>query len=170
MFDNFVNTRYYRANLIKLFHKSCKNEAEFMKKVWTMKLCYLCILLWGGAEQIHFNSLYWRRQTKKFLRKINIPNIVKGKSLFENMFNLVISWRKKNRETHRQEAATGGLLLKKSCSSNFTKFTGKHPCQILFFITKRQLYYKRSLFFNRVATLSNKRPWHRCFLGNFVKN
>ena len=43
---------------------------------------------------------------------------------------------------------------------NFTKFTGKHLCQ--------------SLFFNKVAglrlsTLLKKRLWHKCFTVNFVK-
>ena len=43
---------------------------------------------------------------------------------------------------------------------NFTKFTGKHLCQ--------------SLFFNKVvglrsATLLKKRLWYRCFPVNFVK-
>ena len=45
-------------------------------------------------------------------------------------------------------------------NKNFTKFTGKHLCQ--------------SLFFNKVAglrpaTLLKKRLWHRCFPVNFVK-
>ena len=31
------------------------------------------------------------------------------------------------------EAATGGVLLRKGVSRNFTKFTGKGLCQILFF-------------------------------------
>ena len=47
------------------------------------------------------------------------------------------------------------------CSmKNFAKFTGKHPCQ--------------SLFFNKVtglrpATLFKKSLWHRCFPVNFAK-
>ena len=52
------------------------------------------------------------------------------------------------------EAATEGVLR------NFAKFTGKHPCQ--------------RLFFNRVGglkpvTLFKKRLWRRCFLVNFAK-
>ena len=46
------------------------------------------------------------------------------------------------------------MFYKKGVLRNFTKFTGKHLCQ--------------SLFFNKVAglrpaSLSKKRLWHRCF-------
>ena len=49
---------------------------------------------------------------------------------------------------------------KKSVLRNFTKFTGKHMCQ--------------NLFFNKVAgvrlsTSLKKRLWHRCFPVDFVK-
>ena len=52
------------------------------------------------------------------------------------------------------------VFCKKGVLKNFTKFTGKHLCQ--------------SLFFNKVAglrpaTLLKKRLWHRCFPVNFVK-
>ena len=48
------------------------------------------------------------------------------------------------------------VFCKKGCLKNFTKFTGKHLCQ--------------TLFFNKVAaTLFKKRVWHRCFPANFVK-
>ena len=51
-------------------------------------------------------------------------------------------------------------FLEKRCFKNFAKFTGKHPCQ--------------SVFFNKVAGLGlelyqKKRLWHRCFLVNFAK-
>ena len=51
-------------------------------------------------------------------------------------------------------------FCKKGVLRNFTKFTGKHLCQ--------------SLFFNKVAGLSpaallKKRLWQRCFPVNFVK-
>ena len=50
--------------------------------------------------------------------------------------------------------------MKKGVHRNFTKFTGKHLCQ--------------SLFFNKVASLRpavllKTRLWHRCFHVNFVK-
>ena len=52
------------------------------------------------------------------------------------------------------------VFCKKGVLRNFTKFTGKHLCQ--------------SLFFNKVtgliaATLLNKRLRHRCFSVNFAK-
>ena len=52
------------------------------------------------------------------------------------------------------------VFCKKGVLWNFAKFTGKQPCQ--------------SLFFNKVAglrpeTLFKKRLWHRCFPVNFVK-
>ena len=49
------------------------------------------------------------------------------------------------------------MFCKKGVLRNFTKFTGKHLCQSLFF---------KSL---RPATLLKKRLWHRCFPVNFVK-
>ena len=58
---------------------------------------------------------------------------------------------------HKQ--SPGGVLWKRFLK-NFTKFTGKHLCQ--------------SLFFNKVAglrsaTLLKKRLWHRYFPVNFAK-
>ena len=52
------------------------------------------------------------------------------------------------------------VFCKKDVLRDFTKSTGKHLCQ--------------SLFFNKVAglrpaTLLKKRLWYRCFLVNFVK-
>ena len=52
------------------------------------------------------------------------------------------------------------VFYEKGVLRNFTKFTGKHLYQ--------------SLFFNKVAvlrpaTLLKKRLWHRCFPVNFVK-
>ena len=65
-----------------------------------------------------------------------------------------------NNSSEITEAATKGVLCKKVFFRNFTKFTGKHLYQ--------------SLFFNKVAdlrptTLLKKRLWHRCFPVNFVK-
>ena len=59
-----------------------------------------------------------------------------------------------SRSSHRRCSVRKGVLR------NFAKFTGKHPCQ--------------RLFFNRVgglkpATLFKKRLWRRCFLVNFAK-
>ena len=45
--------------------------------------------------------------------------------------------------------------IKEAVLRIFTKFTGKHLCQ--------------SLFFKKVADLLKKKLWHRCFPVNFVK-
>ena len=47
------------------------------------------------------------------------------------------------------------VFYEKGVLKNFTKFTGKHLCQ--------------SLFFDRPATLLKKRLWVRCFLVNLAK-
>ena len=52
------------------------------------------------------------------------------------------------------------VFCKKGVLRNFTKFTGKHLCQSLFFNNVAGL---------RPATLLKKRPWHRCFPVNFAK-
>ena len=52
------------------------------------------------------------------------------------------------------------VFRKKDVLRNFTKFTGKHLCQSLFFNKVAGL---------RLATLLKKRPWQRCFPVNFVK-
>ena len=50
--------------------------------------------------------------------------------------------------------------MEKGVLRNFTKFTGKHLCQSLFFSKVAGL---------RPAALVKKRLWHRCFPVNFVK-
>ena len=52
------------------------------------------------------------------------------------------------------------MFCKKGVLRKFTKFTGKHLCQTLFFNKVAGL---------RAATLSKKRLWHRCFTVNFTK-
>ena len=49
--------------------------------------------------------------------------------------------------------------IKKIVLKNFTKFTGKHLCQSIFFNKVADL---------RPATLSKRRLWHRYFPVNFV--
>ena len=50
--------------------------------------------------------------------------------------------------------------LRKGVLRKFTKFTGKHLCQNLFFYKVTDL----------PATLLKKRLWHRCFLRNFYEH
>ena len=52
------------------------------------------------------------------------------------------------------------VFCKKGVLRNFTKFTGKHLCQSLFFNNVAGL---------RPATLLKKGLWRRCFPVNFVK-
>ena len=52
------------------------------------------------------------------------------------------------------------VFCKKGVLRKFTKFTGKHLCQILFFNKVADL---------RPATLLKKRLWHNCFAVNFVR-
>ena len=52
------------------------------------------------------------------------------------------------------------VFCKKDVLRNFTKLTGEHLCQSLFFDKVAGL---------RPATLFKKKLWHRCFLVNFVK-
>ena len=52
------------------------------------------------------------------------------------------------------------VFCKKGALRNFTKYSGKHLCQSLFFNKVLDL---------RPATLLKKRLWHRCFPANFVK-
>ena len=52
------------------------------------------------------------------------------------------------------------VFCKKGFLKNFTRFTGKHLCQRLFF---------KKVVCLRLATLLKKRLWHRCFPMNFAK-
>ena len=75
------------------------------------------------------------------------------------MFNGEIIFHLK-RVLKRLTSSRPEVFCKKGVLRNFTKFTGKHLCQ--------------SLFFNKVAglrpaTLLKKRLWHMCFPVNVVK-
>ena len=65
----------------------------------------------------------------------------------------------KQKKQEMSEAVVRRCSVKKGVLRNFEKFTGKHPCQ--------------SLFFNKVAglppTLLKKRLWYGCFPVNFAK-
>ena len=63
-------------------------------------------------------------------------------------------------QIYKGKSSRPEVFCKKGVLRNFSKFTGKHLCQ--------------SLFFNKVAslrpkTLLKKRLWHRCFPVNFEK-
>ena len=63
-------------------------------------------------------------------------------------------------ETPIQRSRRPKVFCKKGVLRKFTKFTGKHLCQSLFFNNVAGL---------RTATLLKKRLWHRCFPVDFVK-
>ena len=63
-----------------------------------------------------------------------------------------------NRSDHRSSRQE--VFCKKGALRNFTKFTGKHLCLILFFNKVPVL---------RPANLFKKRLWHRCFPLKSVK-
>ena len=64
------------------------------------------------------------------------------------------SWKDRFRSSQRRCSLRKGVLR------NFSKFTGKHLCQRLYFNKVAGL---------RPATLLQKRLWHRCFPVNFEK-
>ena len=64
------------------------------------------------------------------------------------------------REQTFLESSRPDVFCKKGVLRSFSKFTGKHLCQSLFFNKVAGL---------RTATLLKKRLWHRCFPVNFAK-
>ena len=60
------------------------------------------------------------------------------------------------------------VFCKKDVHRNFTKFTGKHLCQSLFF-NKVAACRVSFLIKLQPATLLKKKFWHRCFPVNFAK-
>ena len=100
-----------------------------------------------------------------------MPNIKEGTTIHSKHLQFLTTEVCKssihlNRSSHRRCSVRKGVL------KNFSKFTGKHLCQRLYFnkaegllkFTGIQLY--QSLYFDKVAGL---RLWHRCFPMNFEK-
>ena len=88
------------------------------------------------------------------LIKLLLKNKDVGIIVIMGDLNVRIGNKGKFRSSHRR------CSMKKGVLKNFTKFTGKHLCQ--------------SLFFNKVAglrstSLLKKRLWYRCFPVNFAK-
>ena len=83
---------------------------------------------------IHFNKSYFQCSFQIY---VNCESVTKCNN-------------KRNRSSHPE------LFCKKGVLGSFTKFTGKHLSQSVFF---------KSL---RPGTLLKKRLWHRCFPVNFV--
>ena len=70
------------------------------------------------------------------------------------MILFAITIQMATRSSHQRCSARKGLLR------NFSKFTGKHLCQVLFY---------NKVGDSKPATLSKMRLWHRCFPMNFAK-
>ena len=105
-----------------------------------LKLYLSCLVIKKNVKIKHINT--------------NLFKDLSGNTLAWNIF-LILTPYNSRKESSRQE-----LFCKKAVIRNFTKFTGKHLCQ--------------SLFFNKVAGLRpttslKKRPLHSCFPVNFVK-
>ena len=100
-----------------------------------------------------------------------VASIAVGLSFASKTMILNISWNEKknwrdflihnfveifqfSRSSHKR------CSLKKAIPKNFSKFTGKHLCQGLFFNKVAGL---------RPATSLRKKLWHRCFPVNFTK-
>ena len=64
---------------------------------------------------------------------------------------------KKNIGTHRSSHQRSSV--EKGILKSFAKFTGKHPCQILFLIKLQA----------QPAKLLKNWPWHKCLAANFAK-
>ena len=93
--------------------------------------------------QIYFTAIIKEsdsfRQKKRHVQKARI---------FSKTFRFI------ERNSHQR------CSMKKGVLRNFTKFTGKHLCQSLFFNKVADL---------RLATFLKKRLWHRCFPVIFAK-
>ena len=111
---------------------------------------YLCISSFPESYNFHCYPAFEMKQLLK--TEVFFP-VLLTRSL-PMTFVLVII-----RRIYLYKSSRPEVFFKKGVLKNFTKFTGKHLCQ--------------SLFFNKVAgrpaTLLKKRLWHRCFPVNFVK-
>ena len=96
------------------------------------------------------------------LQQVNkLPKRLFQRKSSEKRLNIVmIKEQSKQEVTYIYRSSHRRCSVKKDVFRNFTKFTGKH--------------LRQSLFFNKVAglsptTLLKKRLWHRFFPVNFVK-
>ena len=95
---------------------------------------------------------WWDFLHRFFLWEWNLKRLI--------LININICWNDANSRYPFREVSRPEVFCKKGVLRNFTKFTGKHLCQSLFFNKVEAL---------RTAALLQKRPWHRCFLANFAK-
>ena len=125
-----------------------KSEPVFLALKYTVSLPWWGLLDSPG-KMSNFQTFSGVRTRNKFFRGDNETHW--------GWFEDSARWTDKYvvlRSSHKVCSVRKGVL------KNFTKFTGKHLCQ--------------SLFFNKVAglrsaTLLKKRLWHTCFPVNFTK-
>ena len=108
------------------------------------------------------NLMIWRVKLQFMKKTINIllikcDNIEqKSRRNCLRIHGIECKSNKNNEDvTEKVRSSRPKVFCKKGVHRNFSKFTGKHLCQ--------------SLFFNKVDSLLKKRLWHRCFPVNFAK-
>ena len=90
-----------------------------------------------------------RRPLKFWLQNIRNYNLQQNRRFLQHTSRIIYLVR----SSHQR------CSVKKDVLRNFTKLTGKHMCQSLFFNKVSGL---------RAATLFKKRFWHRCFRLNLL--
>ena len=103
------------------------------------------IIVWSNAEKTFYLHIH--------VNKSCIHQIWK-RLVHKKLLNLRIIFQTEVQKQLKE------LFCRKPVVRNFTKSTGKHVCQSLFFNEVAGL---------RPATLLKKRLWRRCFLVNFAK-
>ena len=118
------------------------------------------LVVGGGGYILAGGGWWWMVVGGGIVQSDLIDNIDNSNFLIKPLFNIhavfqiVIEKDMFRSSRHRRCSVTKSVLR------NFSKFTGKHLFQILFF--------KKVAGF-RTATLLKNRLWQRCFLVNFEK-
>ena len=107
----------------------------------------------------------WTSNTQIFLKISDIFRkaffiCIRGKHFILQILHAVKSLNWFKMKKNKNYGVATEVFCSKGVLRNFTKFTGKHLCQRLFFNKVAGL---------RPATSLKKRLWHRCFPMNFVK-
>ena len=145
---------YFVRDLIdELLQVKMKNRITCQRALFH-KWMQVCDWIKGGKFMFNIQC------TKQYPKTYSVPCQAIYDKGFLRKFNyfcwkatniIDVSKGTKYRSSHQKCSLRKGVLR------NFTRFTGKHLCQSLFFICVR------------LATLLKKRLWHRCFPVNFAK-
>ena len=128
---------YGKNTLTQVF--SCEISENFKSTYFEEHLCTFAsfsnkmMLRWYNLDEAHFFFTWYHFNECTYLVKV--------------------SFKKGNSHLQECRSSNHRCSVRKGVLRNFTKFTGKHLCQ--------------SLFFNKVAgrrpaTLLKERPWHSC--------